>query len=65
MSGVAHDVLPVAWFGQLVYAIRTSAQWEIIPWVQSFGAMAELVAPLSWRSAVRANAEAMLARYGT
>jgi len=51
--------------GVLRYTIRTSAQWEIIPWVQSFGAMAELVAPASWRSAVRANAEAMLARYGT
>lgn len=51
--------------GVLRYSIRTSAQWEIIPWVQSFGAAAELVAPTSWRSLVRANAEAMLARYVT
>jgi predicted DNA-binding transcriptional regulator YafY len=51
--------------GVLRYSIRTSAQWEIIPWVQSFGAMAELVAPVSWRSSVRTSAEAMLARYGT
>jgi len=49
--------------GVLRYSIRTSAQWEIIPWVQSFGALAELVAPVSWRSSVRTNAEAMLARY--
>jgi predicted DNA-binding transcriptional regulator YafY len=51
--------------GVLRYSIRTSAQWEIIPWVQSFGALAELVAPESWRTAVRTNAEAMLARYGS
>jgi predicted DNA-binding transcriptional regulator YafY len=51
--------------GVLRYSIRTSAQWEIIPWVQSFCALAELVAPESWRSAVRTNAEAMLARYGS
>ena len=50
--------------GVLRYSIRTSAQWEIIPWVQSFGALAELVAPVSWRASVRTNAEAMLARYG-
>jgi predicted DNA-binding transcriptional regulator YafY len=50
--------------GVLHYSIRTSAQWEIIPWVQSFGALAELVAPVSWRSSVRSNAAAMLARYG-
>ena len=50
--------------GVLRYSIRTSAQWEIIPWVQSFGALAELIAPVSWRSSVRTNAEAMLARYG-
>lgn len=51
--------------GSLRYSIRTSAQWEIIPWVQSFGSLAELVAPVSWRSSVRTNAEATLARYGT
>jgi len=49
--------------GSLRYHVRTSAQWEIIPWVQSFGALAELVAPASWRTSLRANVEAMLARY--
>ena len=50
--------------GALVYRLRSSAQWEVIPWVQSFGAFAELVAPASWRDALRANVDAMLARYG-
>ena len=50
--------------GKLRYRIRSSAQWEIIPWVQSFGAFAELVGPASWRAAIRGNVEAMLARYG-
>ncbi len=49
--------------GALVYRLRSSAQWEIIPWVQSFGALAELVAPLNWRAALRANVEAMMLRY--
>ncbi len=49
--------------GTLVYRLRSSAQWEIIPWVQSFGALAELVAPLNWRAALRANVEAMMERY--
>ena len=49
--------------GKLVYRVRSSAQWEIIPWVQGFGALAELIAPQSWRAALRANVEAMMARY--
>ncbi len=49
--------------GALVYRLRSSAQWEIIPWVQSFGAFAELVSPPSWRAALRGNVEAMMARY--
>jgi predicted DNA-binding transcriptional regulator YafY len=49
--------------GKLVYRVRSGAQWEIIPWVQSFGAAAELVAPASWRAALRANVEAMMTRY--
>jgi len=49
--------------GTLRYRVRSSAQWEIIPWVQSFGALAELVAPASWRASLRANAEAMTAKY--
>lgn len=50
--------------GALVYRVRSSAQWEIVPWVQSFGALAELVAPASWRDALRANVVAMMGRYG-
>ena len=49
--------------GSLVYKLRSSAQWEIIPWVQTFGPLAELVAPRSWRDSLRANAEAMHAKY--
>ena len=39
--------------GRLRYRIRTSAQWEIIPWVLSFGANAELVSPEAWRSTMK------------
>lgn len=49
--------------GKLVYRVRSSAQWEIIPWVQSFGPYAELVAPASWRTALQSNVEAMLEKY--
>lgn len=38
--------------------IRSSAQGEIVPWVQSFGPPAELIAPLGWRYALRANVDA-------
>jgi predicted DNA-binding transcriptional regulator YafY len=50
--------------GSLRYRVRSSAQWEILPWVQSFGALAELVQPASWRAVLRANIEATLGRYG-
>ena len=50
--------------GTLRYRVRSSAQWEIIPWVQSFGALAELVAPAGWRDGLRGNLEAALRRYG-
>ncbi len=49
--------------GTLRYEVRTRAQWEIIPWVASFGPLAELIAPTSWREALRANVDAMLRRY--
>ncbi len=49
--------------GKLRYRVRSSAQWEIIPWVQSFGALAELVQPASWRATLRANLVAMMSRY--
>jgi predicted DNA-binding transcriptional regulator YafY len=49
--------------GTLRYLVRTSAQWEIIPWVQSFGPLAELVAPAGWRESLRGNLEAALERY--
>ncbi len=51
--------------GTLRYRVRSSAQWEIIPWVASFGPLAELVAPASWRELLRTNIEAMLRRYAT
>lgn len=51
--------------GTLRYRVRSSAQWEIVPWVQSFGALAELVSPVSWREVLRANMEATLGRYTT
>ncbi|MBA3395881.1 MAG: transcriptional regulator [Deltaproteobacteria bacterium] len=50
--------------GRLHYFVRSSAQWEIIPWVQSFGPLAELVSPASWRESLKANVAAMTARYG-
>jgi predicted DNA-binding transcriptional regulator YafY len=49
--------------GTLLYRVRSSAQWEIIPWVASFGPLAELVAPESWRELLRRNLEATLQRY--
>jgi predicted DNA-binding transcriptional regulator YafY len=49
--------------GKLVYRIRSSAQWEVIPWVQTFGPFAELVAPASWRVALQANLDAMQGKY--
>lgn len=51
--------------GALRYQVRSSAQWEIVPWVQSFGPLAEVIAPASWREALRTNVEAMLHRYQT
>ena len=50
--------------GRLRYTVRTSAQWEIIPWVQSYGPLAELVAPASWRASLVSNVQAMAAKYG-
>jgi len=49
--------------GRLRYRLRSSAQWEIIPWVQSYGPLAELVAPPNWRDCLRTNAAATLGRY--
>jgi predicted DNA-binding transcriptional regulator YafY len=49
--------------GTLLYRIRSSAQWEIIPWVRSFGPLAELVAPRIWRDELHANLESAAARY--
>ncbi|MCX5746533.1 MAG: transcriptional regulator [Proteobacteria bacterium] len=51
--------------GTLIYRLRTSAQWEIIPWVLGFGAHAELVTPVAWRDVVRTNLEATMQRYRT
>lgn len=49
--------------GKLVYRLRSSAQWEVIPWVQTFGPFAELVSPASWRAALQANLSAMQGKY--
>lgn len=49
--------------GTLIYRVRSSSQWEIIPWVRSFGALAELVAPRVWRDVLQADLEAAAARY--
>ncbi len=49
--------------GTLRYRVRSSAQWEIIPWVASFGPLAELVAPASWRELLRTSTQATLRRY--
>ena len=50
--------------GRLRYRVRSSAQWEIIPWVMSYGRLAELMAPASWRASLRASVAATFARYG-
>lgn len=49
--------------GGLRYRVRSSAQWEIVPWVLSFGPLAELVKPRAWREVVRASVAAMASRY--
>lgn len=49
--------------GRLRYRVRSSAQWELIPWVLSYGALAELVAPAAWRASLHASAEATAARH--
>jgi len=51
--------------GSLRYRVRSSAQWEIIPWVLTFGALAELVRPASWRELLRSGLDATLARYAS
>ena len=47
----------------LIYRVRSSAQWEIIPWVRSFGALAELLTPAAWRDVLHADLEAAAGRY--
>jgi predicted DNA-binding transcriptional regulator YafY len=49
--------------GSVRYRVRSSAQWEVIPWVQTFGPFAELLAPASWRDSLRANLSAMREKY--
>ena len=38
--------------GSLRYRIRSSAKWEIVPWVLGHGGAAELVKPVSWREEI-------------
>lgn len=49
--------------GHLIYRVRASAQWELIPWVMSFGPLAELKKPTSWRQVITDNLEAMREAY--
>ncbi len=49
--------------GRLRYQVRSSAQWEIVPWVLSFGSMAELVAPTPWREAIAESVAELVERY--
>jgi predicted DNA-binding transcriptional regulator YafY len=49
--------------GSVRYRVRSSAQWEVIPWVQTFGPFAELIAPASWRESLKSNVTAMQAKY--
>ena len=49
--------------GGLLYRVRSSAQWEIIPWVLSFGSLATLVKPEPWRAAIAELLTHMTPRY--
>lgn len=49
--------------GRLVYRLQSSAQWEIVPWVLSFGSLAELRKPESWRECVRNEAARLAEMY--
>ncbi len=49
--------------GRLRYRVRSSAQWEIVPWVLSFGAHAELKKPASWRQTIGESARALADRH--
>lgn len=50
--------------GRLIYRVRSSAKWEIVPWVLSFGELAELRRPQSWRESIAEALEGMRNRYG-
>lgn len=49
--------------GGLLYRVRSSAQWEIIPWVLSFGSLATLLRPEPWRTAIAELLVHMTPRY--
>ncbi|HUH02067.1 MAG TPA: transcriptional regulator [Kofleriaceae bacterium] len=49
--------------GRLVYRIRSSAQWEIVPWVLSFGSLAVLEKPAHWREVIVDTVKAMTGMY--
>jgi predicted DNA-binding transcriptional regulator YafY len=49
--------------GSLLYRLRSSAQWEIIPWVLSFGSLATLLRPEPWRAAIAELLVHMTPRY--
>lgn len=49
--------------GRVRYRVRSSAQWEVVPWVLSFAGRAELVAPSEWRAVVEECATTMHRRH--
>jgi predicted DNA-binding transcriptional regulator YafY len=49
--------------GVLVYTLRSSAKAEILPWVQSWGARATLVAPAAWQAELATTLRAAAAQY--
>lgn len=50
--------------GSLILELRLADTTELKSWVLSFGAHAEVLAPLSFRTAVRDELQAMVKRYG-
>jgi len=49
--------------GRLRYRLTSSAQWEVIPWVLSFGPRATLIRPATWRAAIAELLAAMAPLY--
>jgi predicted DNA-binding transcriptional regulator YafY len=50
--------------GSLTWTARVSGMHEVVGWVMSWGARAELVSPAAWREEVRRRLEGMVRCYG-